>query len=153
MRPGDDGSGNRSTEVRERMDPARLEGLALFAELDDDERAEVAACVREVEVAAGDTVATQGDNAYEFFVIEAGEAEVRRGDEVIASLRQGEVFGETGVLMTGIRTASVVAVTPMRLVAMFSREFKLIESRMPGIAATLRATMRERVARTPLSRS
>jgi CRP/FNR family cyclic AMP-dependent transcriptional regulator len=135
------------------MDPARLEGLALFAELDDDERAEVAACVREVEVAAGDTVATQGDNAYEFFVIEAGEAEVRRGDEVIASLRQGEVFGETGVLMTGIRTASVVAVTPMRLVAMFSREFKLIESRMPGIAATLRATMRERVARTPLSRS
>jgi CRP/FNR family transcriptional regulator, cyclic AMP receptor protein len=135
------------------MDPARLEGLALFAELDDDERAEVAACVREVEVAAGDTVATQGDNAYEFFVIEAGEAEVRRGDEVIASLRQGEVFGETGVLMTGIRTASVVAVTPMRLVAMFSREFKQIESRVPGIAATLRATMRERVARTPLSRS
>jgi CRP-like cAMP-binding protein len=132
------------------MDPARLEGLPLFAELDDDERAAVAACVREVEVAAGDTVATQGDNAYDFFVI---EAEVRRGDEVNASLRQGEVFGETGVLMTGTRTASVVAVTPMRLVAMFSREFKQIESRVPGIAATLRATMRERVARTPLSRS
>jgi CRP-like cAMP-binding protein len=135
------------------MEPARLEGLPLFAELDDGERAEVAACVREVEVAAGDTVATQGDNAYEFFVIEAGEAEVRRGDEVIASLRQGEVFGETGVLMTGTRTASVVAVTPLKLVALFSREFKQIESRMPGIAATLRSTMRERIARTPLSRS
>ena len=132
------------------MEPARLEGLPLFAELDDDERAEVASCVREVEVEAGTALATQGDNAYEFFVIEEGEAEVRKGAEVIATLRQGEVFGETGLLVTGTRTASVVAVTPMKLVAMFSREFKRIEDRMPTIAATLRATMRERVAQTPL---
>ena len=36
--------------------------------------------------------------------------------------------------MTGTRTASVVAVTPMKLVAMFSREFKRGEDRMPAIA-------------------
>lgn len=132
------------------MEPARIEHLPLFAALDDEQRAEVAACVREVEVAAGATLATQGDNAYEFFVIEAGEAEVRRGGEVIASLRPGDVFGEIGLLVTGRRTASVVAVTPMRLVAMFSREFKRIEDRVPAIADTLRATMRERVAQTPL---
>jgi len=132
------------------MDPARLDGLPLFADLADDERAEAAACTREVMVAAGDTLAAQGDNAYEFFVIETGEAEVRRGGEVIASVRQGDVVGEIGLLVTGTRTASIVATTPMTLIAMFSREFKQIETRMPVIAESLRATIRERVARTSL---
>ena len=130
------------------MDPERLAGLPLFAELDDSERAEVAARTREVTIEAGTTVAAQGDNAYEFFVIEAGEAEVRRGGQVIASVRQGDVVGEIGLLVTGTRTASIVATTPMTLIAMFSREFKRIETRMPVIAKSLRATMRERVART-----
>jgi CRP/FNR family transcriptional regulator, cyclic AMP receptor protein len=130
------------------MDPDRLAGLPVFADLDDGQRAEIAACTREVTVEPGTTVAAQGDNAYEFFVIEAGEAEVRRGKEVIASVGQGDVVGEIGLLVTGARTASIVATTPMTLIAMFSREFKQIETRMPTIATSLRATMRERVART-----
>ena len=99
---------------------------------------------------AGHNARAQGDNAYEFFVIEAGEAEVQKNGEVIASVGQGDVVGEIGVLVTGARTASVVATTPMTLVAMFTREFKSIEKRMPAIATSLRATMRERVARTSL---
>ena len=130
------------------MNPERLAGLPLFADLHDSERAELAACTREVAIAAGTTVAAQGDNAYEFFVIEDGEAEVRRDGKAIASVRQGDVVGEIGLLVTGTRTASIVATTPMTLVAMFSRDFKEIEDRMPAIAKSLRATMRERVART-----
>ena len=65
------------------MEPARIARLPLFAELDDEQRAEVASCVREVEGTAGATLATQGDSAYEFFVIEDGQAEVRRDGEVI----------------------------------------------------------------------
>ena len=130
------------------MDPERLAGLPLFAELDDSERAAVAACTREVTIEPGATVASEGDNAYEFFVIEAGEAEVRKGGEVIRSVRRGDVVGEIGLLATGTRTASVIATTRMSLVAMFSHEFKEIETRMPAIAKSLRATMRERVART-----
>jgi CRP/FNR family transcriptional regulator, cyclic AMP receptor protein len=130
------------------MDPERLAGLPLFADLDEEQLAEVAECTREVAIAAGETLASQGDNAYEFFVIEAGEAEVRRDGEVIASVGQGDVVGEIGLLVTGARTASIIATTPMTLVAMFSREFRQIERRMPEIATSLRATMRERVART-----
>lgn len=130
------------------MDPKRLADLPVFADLDDSECAEVAACVREVTVEPGTTVAAQGENAYEFFVIEAGEAEVRKGSEVIGTVREGDVIGEIGLLATGTRTASIVATTPMTLVAMFSREFQRVEARMPAIATSLRATMRERVART-----
>jgi CRP-like cAMP-binding protein len=101
-------------------------------------------------VEAGATLAVEGDNAYELFVIEEGEAEVRREGETIATLREGDVFGEIGVLVTGTRRATVVASTPMRLVGMFSRDFKQVESRMPAIADRLREIMRERVARTSL---
>jgi CRP-like cAMP-binding protein len=132
------------------MDAARLEGLPLFADLDGEERADVAGRVNELTVQAGATLAVEGDNAYELFVIEEGEAEVRRQGETIATLREGDVFGEIGVLVTGTRRATVVASTPMRLVAMFSRDFKQVESRMPAIADRLREIMRERVARTSL---
>ena len=132
------------------MDAARLEGMSLFADLDGEQRAEIAARVHEVSVDADTTLALQGENAYELFVIEQGEAEVRREGETIATLREGDVFGEIGVLVTGTRRATVVASTPMRLVGMFSRDFKQVESRMPAIADRLREIMRERVARTSL---
>jgi CRP-like cAMP-binding protein len=132
------------------MDAARLAGMPLFADLDGDERAEVAARVHEVTVEADATLALQGDNAYELFVIEEGEAEVRRDGETIATLREGDVFGEIGVLVTGTRRATVVATTPMRLVAMFSRDFRQIDRQMPAVSAKLREIMRERVTRTSL---
>jgi CRP-like cAMP-binding protein len=135
-----------------RTEPARLKGLQLFAGLDEGELAAVAACVREVDVAAGTVLAMQGENAYELFVIVEGEAEVRRGPEMLAALGRGDIFGEIGLLVTGTRTASVIAVTPVNVVAIFSREFRRIEDRMPAIADTLRATMRDRVARAPLQR-
>jgi hypothetical protein len=46
------------------MDPGRLARLPLFADLDETQRVEVAACTREVTIEAGTTVAAQGDNAY-----------------------------------------------------------------------------------------
>ncbi len=130
------------------MDAARLKSLPLFAELDDAERAEVATCARQQTVEAGTALTTEGDNAYEFFVIESGEADVHKGGELVRSLGPGDAFGEIGLLATGTRTASITATTPMKLVVIFSREFKQIEARMPKIARELRASMRERVART-----
>jgi CRP-like cAMP-binding protein len=130
------------------METDRVDQIALFAALTAEERAEVAACLREVSVDAGASLVTQGENAYELFVIEAGEAEVRRDGEVVRTLAAGDVFGEIGVLATGTRTASVVATSPMRLLAMFTREFRQLERRMPALAKSLRRTMAERVART-----
>jgi CRP-like cAMP-binding protein len=93
---------------------------------------------------AGATLAAQGDNAYQLFVIESGEAEVRQGDDVLRTLGPGDVFGEIGVLATGSRTASVVARSPMRLGALFIRDFKELERRMPQLAKSLRQGMADR---------
>jgi CRP-like cAMP-binding protein len=130
------------------MEPERLKELPLFAELDDAERAQVAECARELSVEAGTALTTEGEHAYELFVIESGEAEVHKGGEVIRSLGPGDAFGEIGLMATGTRTASIDAKTSMKLVAIFAREFKQLEARMPKIAEHLRASMRERVQRT-----
>jgi CRP/FNR family transcriptional regulator, cyclic AMP receptor protein len=132
------------------MEPDRIARIPLFAALSEEERAEVAACLREVTVDMGTTLITQGENAYELFVIEFGEAEVRRGGEVIRRLGADEVVGEIGVLATGTRTASVVATSPMRLLALYTRDFKQLERRAPALAQSLRETMAERVSRTSL---
>ena len=81
-------------------------------------------------------------------MIEAGDADVQKGGEVVRKLGPGDVFGEIGVLATGKRTASVVATSQMQLAAMFSREYKQLEARMPALAKALRETMAKRVAET-----
>jgi CRP-like cAMP-binding protein len=122
----------------------RLDGMPLFADLTGEERDEIAAHVHESEVGVGDTLTLEGDNAYELFVIEEGEAEVQREGETIATLTAGDVCGEIGVLVTGTRRATVVATTPMRLIAMFAKDFKQVERSVPALADRLRAIMRER---------
>jgi CRP/FNR family transcriptional regulator, cyclic AMP receptor protein len=129
------------------VDPARLDRLPLFSDLTAEERAEVAGWLRDVSVEAGTPLATQGENAYWLFVIEEGDAEVRKGGELIGTLGAGDVIGEIGLLATGTRTASVVATSPMRLVAMFVAEFRQLERRIPGLATSLRRMMGERAAR------
>jgi CRP-like cAMP-binding protein len=130
------------------MESARLDQMPLFADLSSEEREKVAASMHEVEVEAGTQLATEGENAYELYVIEAGEAEVRMGGEVVRTLHEGDFFGEIGLLATGTRTASVVATAPIRLAAMFARDFRQVERKMPAVAQKLRATMAERVEET-----
>ena len=56
------------------------------------------------------------------------------------------MVGEIGLLLTGTRTASIVATRPTTVVAMFTREFKRLEKQVPEMAERLRATVRERMA-------
>ena len=135
------------------MDASQLAAFPLFAELEEEQRAEVASHLRALDVEAGTTLARQGSHAYELFLVHEGEAEVRRDDAVIAMLGPGDVFGEIGVLMTGTRTASVTATTPMRISAMFVKDYRAIHDAIPALAASLRETMRERIEEAPLRRS
>jgi CRP/FNR family cyclic AMP-dependent transcriptional regulator len=126
------------------VDPARLAALPVFASLADDACAEVAAVAQLVDVTTGAEVAMEGDFAYEFFAIEEGTAEVRKDDRVLARLGPGEFFGEIGLLVTGRRTASVVATSPLRLVAIFDQPFRRLERSHPDVAAQLREAVQQR---------
>ena len=126
------------------VDVDRLTLGPLFAGLSDEDRGRVAESMLETEVEAGDTLCLQGEFAYHFFVIESGEAEVIANDSRIAELGAGDFFGELGLLLTGRRTASVVAMSPMRLLVMFEQPFRQLEHDAPAVVERIRAALRER---------
>jgi len=123
------------------VDSAALDEVPAFAGLTEEERGELAACLSDVEVEAGAPLTVQGENAYQFFVIRSGTADVQRDGDYVRTLGPGDVFGEIGLLATSTRTASVIATSPMRLGAMYTREFSEIERRTPALAKSLRETM------------
>ncbi|MDX6450373.1 MAG: family transcriptional regulator, cyclic receptor protein [Gaiellaceae bacterium] len=128
------------------MDAQQLDGVGLFSGLSKQERAMLARWTDEVSVPAGHVLATEGQFAHEFFVVEEGSAAVTHDGERIAELGPGEFFGEIGLLETERRTATVVATTPMRLIVMFQREFKQMEQDMPAAADRIRSAIRARLA-------
>ena len=130
------------------VSPERLRNVSLFAELDEPELAAIAGLAGDLEVEAGTVLAAEGDFGHAFFAVEEGSADVFRGDERISGLVAGEVFGEIALLSSGRRTASVVAVTPMRLITLFKRDLWQIEKDNSALADALRATVKERLDRS-----
>jgi CRP/FNR family cyclic AMP-dependent transcriptional regulator len=128
------------------LDASRLKSLPLFADVPDEELAQIAGFAQQVTVDQGRELVREGDFSYEFMAIEDGEAEVTRGGEHIADLGPGDFFGEIGLLETERRTASVIATTPMRLIVMFQREFKQMEKQMPAVADRVRSAIRARLS-------
>jgi CRP/FNR family transcriptional regulator, cyclic AMP receptor protein len=129
-------------------DAARLRALPLFADLDDEECERLSGWIEEQHVEAGRELTPEGAAGYTFFVVEEGSAEVRRDGEAIRDLGPGDFFGEIAILDGGRRTASVVAVSPMRLLVIFGADFRRLETELPGVAAAVKATMDERLRGT-----
>ena len=93
----------------------------------------------EVEIEAGTELITFGKDGYVVYFVEQGEADAVTGvDEKAHALGPGDTFGEIAVLVTGQRTATVVARTRMLLVALFELDFQRIRERVPEFEASLR---------------
>jgi predicted MFS family arabinose efflux permease len=79
-----------------------------------------------VEVAVGRAVFTQGDIGDRYYVIQNGEAEVIGDGRVVATLGEGEGFGEIALLRRTRRTATVRALTTLDLKALASERFTAV---------------------------
>jgi CRP-like cAMP-binding protein len=66
----------------------------------------------------------QGDYSVELIAIEEGAADVIRDGEKIASLKDGDVIGEMGLLEREPRNADVIATSPMRVVKLTHWEIR-----------------------------
>ena len=73
--------------------------------------------------------------------IETGTADVLRDGQVVGTVGPGDVVGEIAVIAAGRRTATVVATSPMRLIAVFKRDVWALERSAPQVAERLRALL------------
>ena len=150
-RSGDDavtGFDSRSPHLKNRpVHPDGLEKIPLFAALGEDERRRLAEAAEVVAVPAGERLILEGDFGYQFFAITEGLAEVTHEGTRVGDLGPGDVFGEIALLVTGRRTASVTALTPMRLIVLFDRNFRQVERLVPEFGRLLRAESWSRLKR------
>ena len=125
------------------------EGLAhvpLFEGLTEKELGLVARLSTPVTVPAGQVLAEQGSAGAEFFVVLAGEVDVVRQGELIATRGPGSHLGEIALLAARPRTATLVASTPLQTRVASQREFSSLLAAVPMVAERLQASMAERLA-------
>jgi CRP-like cAMP-binding protein len=126
------------------VEPSVLEKIPLFAGLSQPDRDRVAAVADDIRADAGTTICRDGDFAYHFYALVDGSAEVMAGAETLARLGPGDFFGEIGLLVTGRRTASVVASETTHFVAIFDQPFRRLEAEIPEFSKQVRTAMAER---------
>jgi len=95
----------------------------------------------EVEIPSGQALAAEGRIGHSLFAVESGTADVVIDGATVRTIATGDVVGEIAVFASspdrfaapevaegGLRTASVVATSPMRLIALFKRDVWALKS-------------------------
>ena len=99
----------------------------------------------------GDVVVAEGDPTEGFYVVAKGEADVSQmvdgAETYLRTLRAGEVFGEIGLMLASPRTATVRAVTGLKVVRLGRGDFWEVMGSSAAAAADLEALMQSRSSR------
>jgi CRP-like cAMP-binding protein len=106
------------------MDPNRLTSIPLFSQLSPEEAKRLSAYATETSVAEGQILMKEGDYSTELIAVEEGTADVIQGGKVIASLKEGDLIGEMGLLAREPRNADVIATSPMRVIKLTHWEIR-----------------------------
>lgn len=112
----------------------RLAGVPMFSACSRRELAVIAKAAKEVSHKAGTVVAREGERGIGLFLILEGTARVTIGGKTKAKLGPGEFFGEIALLDGGPRTATVTAVTDVKLAGITEWVFRGLIMEHPSIA-------------------
>jgi CRP-like cAMP-binding protein len=123
-----------------------LRGVSLFSGCSQRELRAIAQLGTQVSIEKAEVLTTKGSVGREFFLVLSGVASCRLGRREVAQFTTGGYFGELALLYGGIRTADVVAETPMELLALDTREFRSMLMTTPSIGVKMLARLAERLA-------
>jgi CRP/FNR family transcriptional regulator, cyclic AMP receptor protein len=91
-----------------------LRNVPIFKELDDGELEEVAAICREEKFVSGSYIFREGELGNRLYLISEGEVRISRvvpgsGEEALAVLKTGSLFGEMAVFDRGERSTDAIS--------------------------------------------
>ncbi len=135
--------------MRNRIPKEQLELLAavpLFSACSQGELRSIAQLGTPVDAEKGAYLTRKGAPGREFFLVLDGRALCRVGNRKLGHFEKGDYFGELALLHGGVRTADVIAMTPMSLLVLDSREFRSMLTTTPSIGVKMLAHVAERLA-------
>jgi len=132
-----------------KVDPSVIEDLRrlpLFANVHENDVARIAEIGEPVEAESGAVLMDQGDVGTECFFVIEGQAGVFAAGQHVAGIGAGSIVGEMALVGHKPRNASVVAETPMRLLAFDIAAFKKLLETMPGAKEIIMKLLETRAA-------
>jgi CPA1 family monovalent cation:H+ antiporter len=127
---------------------AMIGRVPLFASLDATAVREVGRRLRARLAVPGEKVVAVGGRPDAMYFIAAGEVAVHIGGMTV-TLKEGDFFGEMGLLGSRPRNADVIAVGYCHLLVLSRKDFNQSLERRPGVRAEIEAVAARRVADTP----
>lgn len=121
------------------MEILRLASLTHLQPLNMRQLADIAPHASELMVRAGHRLLLDGPFAQELVLVGGGRGRVRCAGEAVAELGPGDVFGALAPQRTVYPTATVTAITDLRLVMFSTREIRLLRQSAPEAIAALLA--------------
>lgn len=133
------------TRLRRDAKVAALKRSPLFEALSRKQLANLARISDDLDVPERAVLCREGTRGREFFVIVDGEADVHRSGRNVATLGPGDFFGEVALIGRVNRTATVTAMTPLRLFVISDRAFDSLLDQQPAIERKLLRALARRV--------
>ena len=123
----------------------QLRSIWLFSACNKKELSLLERACDEAEARPGTVICEEGHGGRDLYLILSGEARVEKRGEEVAILGAGNHFGELSLLDHQPRSASVIAITPMKLMILSAREFVSVLEEIPSMSQRLLETMSQRL--------
>ncbi len=147
-----------AAEIRFRdVDAPRLQRIPILANLDYQLLAALAQRLDLERFSAGDVIITEGDIGDKLYLIHKGQVQVlgsdlAGGQRLLAVLREGDYFGEMALLYDMPRSATIRAITPVRLYSLSKQDFDSLLAPIPALHEQLERMAVARAVSQPHSR-
>lgn len=139
--------GKRNKIDTEKVDSLarHLSGVSFFSGFTHDQLVHVAQLAEEVEADTGAVLIDQGRVGQECYVILEGEVDVYMAGEHVNTVGSGNMVGEMALVEHRPRNATVVAASPLKLVAFDNKAFRTLLAEMPEVNRRVIETLAARL--------
>lgn len=134
---------HRQDEASEVLD--RIDHIEMLHSLSPSEMQAIIPLLKSLAVEPGTVLCEEGAPGDALFMIVAGEAEIVKGQKLMAVLGSGDMFGEMALLTGEERSATVVARTAMDLYELDKVDFDAMLTRSPQLASGLSRILARRL--------
>jgi ATP-binding cassette subfamily B protein len=147
-----------TAEIRFRdVGASRLQQIPILANLDYQLLAALAKRLDLERFSAGEVIITEGDIGDKLYLIHKGQvqvlgSELAGGQRLLAVLREGDYFGEMALLYDMPRSATIRAITPVRLYSLSKQDFNQLLAPIPALHEQLERMAVARAVSQPHSR-
>lgn len=120
--------------------------MSFFSAFTPQEIAKISSAGTRVTLPEGWAPISEKTGADKAYIILSGTVSVRQHGKEVAQVGEGDIVGEAAILNHSLRTASIVALTPLELIHFTADQLQRLAVEMPKFGEQLDTIAKERFA-------